>query len=289
VLFVSENTVARTSNNAYSLKAVNKECNRNLKKYDLTSSYSNVVFPIKSGEGPLQTDSSGAYITHDLFSNTFQVTAQQVTDSSRWYSGFTAPAARFQEDLEWSLAYFENNVDSSLYARIHAKLLTYDKHCRGGPLFYKLPNDETTTNSDSNKKALLTIVDTYKIQVSCIGERIPDVVDLFQSITDTVYALHDDSLPDEYVDKLIVIFTTTSVPDFNDLFDVLKKQLFASQLQASISNLLVLPVAGSNAFTNNLNGANYVLNYAGKAYYTLCQRGSWDKYMPSTHQSNWCY
>jgi hypothetical protein len=26
-----------------------------------------------------------------------------------------------------------------------------------------------------------------------------------------------------------------------------------------------------------LNGANYVLNYAGKAYYTLCQRGAWDK------------
>jgi hypothetical protein len=60
----------------YSLSKLNKECNRNLKKYDLTSSFSNVVFPIKSGEGPLQTDSSGAYITHDLFSNTFQVTAQ---------------------------------------------------------------------------------------------------------------------------------------------------------------------------------------------------------------------
>jgi hypothetical protein len=233
--------------NHYSLSKLNKECNRNLNKYDLTASFSNIVFPIKSGEGPLQTDSSSAYIPHDLFSNTFQVTAQQVADSSRWYSGFTAPTARFQEDLEWSLAYFENNVDSSLYACIHANLLTYDEHCQGGPLFYKLLNDETTTNSDSNEKALITIVDTYKIRVSCIGERIPDVTGLFQSITDTVYALHDDSLPDEYVYKLIVIFTTTSVPDFNDLFDVLKKQLFASQLQASISNLPVVPVCGSNA------------------------------------------
>jgi hypothetical protein len=103
------------------------------------------------------------------------------------------------------------------------------------------------------------------------------VVDLFRSITDTVFALHDNTLPDEYVDKLIVIFTTTSVPDFNDLFDFLKKQLFASQLQASIADSLIFPVDGSSLLTNNLKGASYVLKYAGKAYYTLCQQGAWDK------------
>jgi hypothetical protein len=104
------------------------------------------------------------------------------------------------------------------------------------------------------------------------------VVDLFRSITDdTVFALHDDTLPDEYVNKLIVLFTTTSVPDFNDLFDVLKKQLFAAQLQASIADSLIFPVDGSSLLTNNLNGVSYVLEYAGKAYYTLCQRGAWDK------------
>jgi hypothetical protein len=263
--------------NHYSLSKLNKECSRNLNKYDLLSPFTNIIFPVVPGSAALRTDSSGAHITHNLFSNTFQVTAQQVADSSRWYSGFTAPEGRFQEDLEWSLAYFENNVDSALYARIHAKLLTYDERCRGGPLFFKLLNDETTTTSESNKKALITIVDTYKIRVSCKGERIPDVVDLFRSITDTVYALHDDSLPEEYVDKLIILFTTTSVPDFNDLFDVLKKQLFAAQLQASITESLIVPIGDSSALTNNLKGAYYVLNYAGKAFYTLSQRGHWDK------------
>jgi hypothetical protein len=112
------------------------------------------VYPITPGLKDLSTDASGNYLTHDLFSNTFQVTAQQVADSSRWYSGFTVPSDQFQEDLEWSLAYFENNIDSSLYARIHAKLLTYEERCRGGPLFFKLLNDETTTNSNANKKAL---------------------------------------------------------------------------------------------------------------------------------------
>jgi hypothetical protein len=265
--------------NHYSLTKLNKECRRNLTKYDLAGPYL-IVFP-KTLEGPgagdLRLDDNGQILTHDLFSNTLRVTAQQVADSSRWYSGFTAVEARYQEDLEWSLAYYENNVDSALYARIHAKILTYDERSRGGPLFFKLLNDETTTNSDSNKKALITIVDTYKIRVSCKGERIPDVIDLFRSITDTVYALHDDKIPDEYVDKLIVIFTTTSVPEFNDLFEVLKKQLFAAQLQASIADSLIVPVGDSSALTNNLKGAYYVLNYAHKAFYTLSQRGLWDK------------
>jgi hypothetical protein len=289
--------------NHFSLSKLNKDCARNLNKYDLLGAFKTIVFPITPGSKDLSTDSSGNYLTHDLFHNTFQVTAQQVANSSRWYSGFTAPADRFQEDLEWSLAYFENNVDTSLYARVHAKLLTYDERCRGGPLFYKLLNDETTTNSDANKKALIVIVDTYKIASNCKGERIPDVVDLFRSITDTVYALHDDSLPDEYVDKLITIFTTTSVEEFNKLFEYLKEQLFASQLQSSISCSLIVPSAGTSSLTNNFEGATYVLEYAGKAYYTLCQKGSWDKCLQqvpgesalitpsddSTFESNKCF
>ena len=260
--------------NHYSLSKLNKECRRNLAKYDLLSPFT-IIFPTSPGSRTLLLN-EGALLSHDLFSNTHRVTAQQVADSTRWYRGFPSAKSRLQEDLSWSLAYFENNVDSALYARIHSKILTFDERCRGGPLFFKLLNDETTTTSDSNKKALITIVDTYKIRASCVGEKISDVVDLFRAITDTVYALHDDSLPDEYVDKLIAIFTTTSVQMFNDLFEELKRQLFQTQLQSTLDALIV-PVGNSSALGNNLKGANYVLNYAVKAFYTLSQRGDWDK------------
>ena len=260
--------------NHYSLSKLNKECRRNLAKYDLISPFT-IVFPTSPGSRSLRV-TEGALVSHNLFTNTHRVTAQQVADSSRWYRGFTAPKGRLQEDLSWSLAYFENNVDSALYARIHSKILTFDEHSRGGPLFFKLLNDETTTTSDSNKKALIVIVDTYKVRASCKGEHIPDVVDLFRAITDTVYALHDDTLPDEYLDKLINIFTTTSVQAFNDLFEELKRQLFSSQLQIDLDSLIV-PISSTSALSNDLKGANYVLNYAGRAFYTLSQRGDWDK------------
>jgi hypothetical protein len=71
--------------NHYLLSKLNKECSRNLNKYDLLPTFTNIIFPVASGSVLLQTDPSGACLTHDLFSNTFQVTAQQVADSSRWY------------------------------------------------------------------------------------------------------------------------------------------------------------------------------------------------------------
>jgi hypothetical protein len=40
---------------------------------------------------------------------------------------------------------------------------------------------------------------------------------------------------------------------------------------------LIVPSAGASLLTNNLEGATYVLKNAGKAYYTLCQKGAWDK------------
>jgi myo-inositol-hexaphosphate 3-phosphohydrolase len=47
------------------------------------------------------------------------------------------------------------------------------------------------------------------------------------------------------------------------------KQLFASQLQASITSSLIVPSADPSSLTNNLEGATYVLEYAGKAYTIL--------------------
>jgi hypothetical protein len=76
--------------NHYSLSKLNKECSRNLNKYNLLPTFTNIIFPVTVGSVQLRADPLGVPITHDLFSNTFQVTAQQVADSSRWYSGFTA-------------------------------------------------------------------------------------------------------------------------------------------------------------------------------------------------------
>jgi hypothetical protein len=48
--------------NHYSLSKLNRECSRNLNKYDLTGAFNNIVFPVVPGEKALKKDPSGAFI-----------------------------------------------------------------------------------------------------------------------------------------------------------------------------------------------------------------------------------
>ena len=129
--------------------------------------------------------------------------------------------------MEWSLAYFEKTTESALYSRVYGDMLRFDKEAHGGPLFFHLICNETSTTKESNRRAMITIIKTYRIKISCKGEVISDVVDLFRAITDTMSAIHDDCLPEDYVQQIITIFTTTSVPDFNQLFEKLKTDLIS--------------------------------------------------------------
>lgn len=263
--------------NNHSTSKLLEECDRNISKFDLRGCFTIVVPETLIGptSGILKEDASGNAITFDLFTDYLRLTTEEVATSSRWYSGFAPESMRMQEDLEWSLCYFEKNVDPSLYSRVHSKLMSFDKASQGGPLLLKLVLDETTTTADSNLKALITIIETYKIKTSCKGEKIPIVVDLFRSIATTVYALNHDKLPSDFVKHYITIFTTSSVSLFNDLFEDLLKQLMASRLQASITKFNLAPT-GADLLKNDLATVDFVLEYASRAYNDLYQNGDWD-------------
>ena len=106
----------------------------------------------------------------------------------------------------------------------------------------------------------MTIIRTYQIKTSCKGEVITDVVDLFHSISDTMFAIYNDNLPEDYVQQIITIFTTTSVPAFNKLFIQLCTNLVSMELQVSICNSMITSVGGMN-MKNDMNTVNYVLKY----------------------------
>ena len=127
--------------------------------------------------------------------------------------------------MEYSVGYFEKNTEPSLYARVYGDMLRHHREAHGGPLFFKLLCKETSTTKESNRRAMITINKTYQIKSSCKGEVISDVVDLFRTITDTISAVHDDTLPEDYVQQLITVFTTTSVDAFNELFEKMKTDL----------------------------------------------------------------
>ena len=128
---------------------------------------------------------------------------------------------------------------------------------------------------------MITIIKTYQINTSCKGEVVTDVIDLFCSISDTMFAIYDDNLPEDYAQQIITIFTTISVPDFNNLFTKLCTDLISIELQASINNSLITLVGGIN-LKNDMKTVHYVLKYARLVYNNFVQKGEWDKCINGT-------
>ena len=130
---------------------------------------------------------------------------------------------------------------------------------------------------------MVTIIKTYQIKTTCKGEVISDVVDLFHSIFNTMAAIYDDNLSEDYVQKIITIFTTTSVAPFNALFDKLLTNLIYMELQASI-NMSMLSTGVH--LKNNIERVDYILKYACTVYNDFVQKGMWDKCINATPEQS---
>ena len=146
--------------NHYSLSKTVTELQRSMHKYGIHEVFTVVkLFDVDGPDaGRLEDDNNG---------NIIRVTVDDVVQSSRWYQGFSDDAVCFDEDMEWSLAYFEKNAEPALYSRVYGDMLQFNKEAHGGPLFFKLLCKETSTTKESNRRAMITIIKTYKIKISC--------------------------------------------------------------------------------------------------------------------------
>ena len=118
---------------------------------------------------------------------------------------------------------------------------------------------------------MITIIKTYQIKTSCKSKVVFDVVDLFHSTFDTMTVIYDDKLPEDYAKKFITIFTTTSVAQFNALFDKLLTNLISMELQASIN----MPMLSTGVYLkNNMKTVNCVLKYTCTVYNDFSQKKS---------------
>ena len=102
------------------------ELQRSMCKY-----YINAVFTIVkpydfngAKADQLEMDYDSNMIATNLFDRYLWLIVNDVVQSSRQFSGFGHTNTHFQEDLNWSLTYFEKNTDPSLYAHVYSNMLT---------------------------------------------------------------------------------------------------------------------------------------------------------------------
>ena len=267
----------------YSLANLLKENQRNLAKYDLLDPY-NIIYPetgcfeeFHPNEGTLRTDTgTEGYKTSNLFADYLRITPESVAASSKYYSIFVPDDHRYQEDLEWSLAYYEKNVEPDLYSKVYSTMMRYETDAHGGPLFLKLLLDRVTTSGESTLKALQNTLRTYVIKSSCPGEDVEKVAEIFAAVIDNIDALSNGTLPAETVSDLLNLFQTTSVPAFNTKFERLSEDLSDAEINDEIDLNYRLRESNTSALSNDRRSADYVLHYAERTYRRLVKNGKWD-------------
>ena len=280
---VSSNDPAKMINN-FSLSKSIKELTRNSYKFDIDACYK-IVYPVLDQDGQITFElktENGTTTTTNLLTNYVGVTTLQVVHSSQYYNRYSHDSSQIagdSGDLNLSLLYFEKNVESTLYSRVHSQMLDYDVDAHGGPLFLSILLGHLMTTDEAAKAHITTLVTNYNIKTMAIGERVLDIVDLLRALTDTLYSLKNNSLPDEYIDRIINIFTTTSVPTFNDLFVALKQAVTATRLQANIPGSIRGNTHGYTSLVNDMSSVEWVFQYAINAYNEMSRNGIWEKHI----------
>eukprot|EP00536_Pseudo-nitzschia_multiseries_P005035 jgi/Psemu1/11581/gm1.11581_g len=192
--------------------------------------------------GKLKVDNQDDPIIYDLFWNYLQLPPGQVSASSRFYLEFVEDDHLMHKNLAWSFIYYKKNVQKELYNTVHSNWMEYSPSEQGGPLLLKLLLDEVSMTGKASLTSLIHILDT------------------FQAIFNTIRELRPRSdLPDESMRKLLTVFWTTSIDDFNQQFTMMEDQ------------------RKSQVLLNNMQFIKYVLDYAKAAYRDLTTDGKRDQ------------
>jgi hypothetical protein len=211
----------------FSLTKLLKETERMWRLYDIVTFMITTLVLDANGNvtNELENEDTGNPIARNLFTDYHHISIKEVAESCHFYNEYTMKASQLASDNSLSLAYFKGNVEKELYNRAYDKMMEYDSVSHGGPLFLIILLSMLTTSDEATKTHIAEIFKNYSIKSSSVGEDVTSVVDLLQSLSNTLYSLKGNSFPDKFIDMVATIFTTTSVPDFNDMFEAVKKSI----------------------------------------------------------------
>jgi hypothetical protein len=200
----------------------------------------------------------------DLYTDYGSVTVNDVALSNRFYSTMiNDPSNSINENLKLTKTYLSNNMDDNLLLKINETYLSYPESDRGGPLFFKLLMDLLQNNSAEAAEYLVNVVKNLKI-TNFPGENILKVVSLIRGAVKRLTNLKDatgqSALPKDLADKLLDVFQTSSVDDFNSLFKHFR-------LQSQIATFCLK--------SSSTPSIDEILQFAENQYHLMSSTGKW--------------
>jgi hypothetical protein len=156
----------------------------------------------------------------DLYSDYSNITIEQVARSNLCYRKWMANVY-FEQNLELTYDFFQNNLSDDLSMKISETYETYAVGEQGGPLFFILMMNHLLSDTEEAAISLNNRVKKFDIK-TVEGENIFRVVSLLRGAVKRLQ--HINKMPEDIVPTLLNVMQTSSVESFNQQFNHLQKQ-----------------------------------------------------------------
>ena len=123
------------------------------------------------------------------------------------------------QNIDWSAKLLTSSCDSNLADKVLEKLTKYPISKTGEPLYLWLILNLIISTSEKASKALLDRLENIKIH-AINSENILKIISLLQGALDRLKVINKTQV--DVIDKVLDIFHTSSVKDFNTAFKTLK-------------------------------------------------------------------
>jgi hypothetical protein len=194
----------------YNLEVLVQRTKREHFKYDMNDVFT-IVIP--NADGSVKEEK-------DLYSDYSNITIEQVARSNLWYRQWMV-ASFFEQNLQLTYEFFQNNVSEDLGMKISETYETFKAGEQGGPLFFILMMNHLLSDTEEAAQSLNERVKKFSIK-SVQGENIYRVVSLLRGAMKRLQ--HINKMPDDIVKTLLNVMQTSSVDAFNAQFNHIQRQ-----------------------------------------------------------------
>jgi hypothetical protein len=168
--------------------------------------------------------------TRDLFKDYAIMTPNEVAWSNKWYRTWTAEIW-FEQNLKLSFDLLENHCSEELWEKTMDKYNHHSEVEKGGPLFFVIMMSKLLSNTEEASDALTKPIRDFKIS-NLQGENVDKATSLLGRAVKRLAQIN--RVPQNIVRTMLQIMQTTSVPKFNNMFELMETSRFVNDCEPTL-------------------------------------------------------
>ena len=252
--FTSMNlTDERRLDDLYNMSIMIAKTKASHQQYDMCDVFT-IVFPLSEGSRTLEDKHL------DLYTQYNEITEEEVAASCEWYNKWTAKEY-YRDNLMLTFKHLENNMTHKLFDKCFEQYDTYPPIQQGGPLLFIIMMKTLVSSSEEATQHLKDMVKNLKI-ADFKGENVLRVVSLIQGAYKRLKWVK--RVPDCFVDQILTVLQTSSVPTFNEYFE-----------HYSHTFSMLMDMAEMDRREKDVMDVDKLLRIAEKKYNSLVSSGEW--------------